>query len=139
MEGGFLPEALDSETSRYSERERDFNGRRRGGGRGGETLSSNAFQASLHLEHAVQQREASSTLPSWALSSERSASQEGIQSRRGCERCTSLSYSEEYHKAFGVMLCNVCRKSESLISKVCFTVCECVLWIDRCCYDDELH
>lgn len=38
--------------------------------------------------------------------------------RRGCSECASLSYSQEYHQAFGVFLCNMCKKSENLISKV---------------------
>lgn len=35
----------------------------------------------------------------------------------GCSKCSSLSYSEEFFKAFNVMLCNGCRRNEKLISK----------------------
>ena len=40
----------------------------------------------------------------------------------GCSKCTSLSYSDEYFKAFGVFLCNQCRRSEKLISKVSISI-----------------
>lgn len=36
----------------------------------------------------------------------------------GCSKCSSLTFSEEFSKSFGVLLCNQCRRSESLISKV---------------------
>ena len=36
----------------------------------------------------------------------------------GCSRCSSLSYSEDFWRAFGVRLCMQCRKNENLISKV---------------------
>ena len=36
----------------------------------------------------------------------------------GCSRCTSLSYNQEYYKAFGVLLCNSCKRDEKLVSKV---------------------
>jgi len=35
----------------------------------------------------------------------------------GCSKCNSLSYSDEFYKAFKVMLCNQCRRNEKLISK----------------------
>jgi DNA repair protein len=35
----------------------------------------------------------------------------------GCSKCNSLSYSDEFFKAFKVMLCNQCRRNEKLISK----------------------
>lgn len=38
-------------------------------------------------------------------------------SRNGCSRCTSLSFSEEFRSVFGVLLCNACRRQEKLISK----------------------
>lgn len=38
----------------------------------------------------------------------------------GCSKCSSLSYSDEYFKAFNVFLCNQCRRGEKLISKVSF-------------------
>ena len=37
----------------------------------------------------------------------------------GCSRCPSLSFNSEWHRAFGVVLCNQCRRQEGLISKVC--------------------
>lgn len=36
----------------------------------------------------------------------------------GCEKCNSLTFSQEWYKAFGVMLCTGCTRSERLISKV---------------------
>lgn len=36
----------------------------------------------------------------------------------GCSHCGNISFSQEWHKAFGVMLCNSCKKEEKLISKV---------------------
>jgi len=36
---------------------------------------------------------------------------------RGCSKCQSLSFSDEFFKAFGVLLCNNCRRSEQLLSK----------------------
>lgn len=38
-------------------------------------------------------------------------------SNTGCSLCNSLSYSDEFFKAFKVMLCNQCRRNEKLISK----------------------
>ena len=35
-----------------------------------------------------------------------------------CEDCGSLSFSQQWHKAFGVRLCNDCRGGYGLISKV---------------------
>jgi DNA repair protein len=35
----------------------------------------------------------------------------------GCSKCNSLSYSDEFFKAFNVMFCNQCRRNEKLISK----------------------
>lgn len=37
----------------------------------------------------------------------------------GCQVCGSLTFSQEWHEAFGVILCNSCKMEESLISKVC--------------------
>jgi len=39
-------------------------------------------------------------------------------SSSGCSGCSSLSYSEDFWRAFGVRLCMQCRKKENLISKV---------------------
>eukprot|EP00798_Chlamydomonas_sp_ICE-L_P017109 gene17109-23411_t len=35
----------------------------------------------------------------------------------GCEYCGCFSYNSSWYEAFGVMLCESCRKSEKLISK----------------------
>ncbi|EFJ45434.1 hypothetical protein VOLCADRAFT_94294 [Volvox carteri f. nagariensis] len=35
----------------------------------------------------------------------------------GCETCGNLSFSSEWYQAFGVVLCNHCKRNESLISK----------------------
>ncbi|KAG2488414.1 hypothetical protein HYH03_013098 [Edaphochlamys debaryana] len=34
-----------------------------------------------------------------------------------CEHCGSLSFSNEWYQAFGVLLCNQCKRDEALISK----------------------
>lgn len=36
----------------------------------------------------------------------------------GCTKCSSLSFSQEFSDAFGVLLCATCRRKEKLISKV---------------------
>ena len=36
----------------------------------------------------------------------------------GCSRCSSLSFNAEWLRAFGVVLCNACRREEPLIAKV---------------------
>lgn len=36
----------------------------------------------------------------------------------GCHGCSSLSYSQDLYAAFGVYLCQECRKKEKLLSKV---------------------
>lgn len=38
--------------------------------------------------------------------------------RWGCSQCASLTFNAEWHKAFGVVLCNACKRNEELISKV---------------------
>lgn len=35
-----------------------------------------------------------------------------------CEGCGCLSYDQEWHQAFGVMLCSHCKMNDALISKV---------------------
>ncbi|GIL66005.1 hypothetical protein Vafri_19648 [Volvox africanus] len=35
----------------------------------------------------------------------------------GCEHCGNLSFSSEWFKAFGVVLCNQCKRDEALVSK----------------------
>ena len=37
---------------------------------------------------------------------------------RGCTCCGNLSFSQEWYKAFGVVLCNGCKAQEELIPKV---------------------
>lgn len=36
---------------------------------------------------------------------------------RGCTTCGNLSFSQEWYKAFGVVLCNGCKAQEELIPK----------------------
>jgi hypothetical protein len=36
----------------------------------------------------------------------------------GCTRCRSLSYSQEWLDAFGVVMCDRCKRDEKLVSKV---------------------
>lgn len=36
---------------------------------------------------------------------------------RGCTSCGNLSFSQEWYKAFGVVLCNGCKAQEELIPK----------------------
>ena len=38
--------------------------------------------------------------------------------RNGCQGCDSLTFNNDWLKAFGVALCNNCRSREQLISKV---------------------
>lgn len=38
--------------------------------------------------------------------------------RPGCTHCSSLSWNEEWHRTFSVRLCNDCKRSQRLISKV---------------------
>jgi len=38
--------------------------------------------------------------------------------RSGCTHCVSLSYSEDFYKAFGVYICGACKKDVKMISKV---------------------
>jgi hypothetical protein len=39
-------------------------------------------------------------------------------SKPGCTRCSSLSWNQEWLEAFGVRLCNTCKREQPLISKV---------------------
>lgn len=41
-----------------------------------------------------------------------------LEAQGGCSRCPSLSFNSEWLRAFGVVLCNECKRSERLISKV---------------------
>lgn len=41
-----------------------------------------------------------------------------VAGRGGCSNCGSLSYSQEWFVAFGVYLCQECKRNENLISKV---------------------
>ncbi|KAL4424623.1 hypothetical protein ABPG77_002241 [Micractinium sp. CCAP 211/92] len=40
-----------------------------------------------------------------------------LEAQGGCSRCPSLSFNSEWLRAFGVVLCNECKRSERLISK----------------------
>jgi hypothetical protein len=40
----------------------------------------------------------------------------------GCTKCNSLSFSQEFSDAFGVLLCATCRRKEKLVSKVYYNV-----------------
>lgn len=41
-----------------------------------------------------------------------------LEAHGGCSRCPSLSFNSEWLHAFGVVLCNECKRAERLISKV---------------------
>jgi len=36
----------------------------------------------------------------------------------GCQKCSSLSFCDDLFNAFGIFICQTCRKNEKLISKV---------------------
>lgn len=38
--------------------------------------------------------------------------------REQCQGCSSLTYDQEWHRAFGVRLCLMCKEHDDLISKV---------------------
>ena len=103
MEGGFLPEPAASPLGSWPPQ------------------APAGVQASASQQQQQQQRGQAHPPPRAATVAgplDAAHLEEQPEALGGCSRCPSLSFNSEWHRAFGVVLCNQCRRQEGLISKV---------------------
>lgn len=108
MEGGFFVEAEPEPAPRTGPRRFDHPGDRTGGAPGPSAPTWGQGAGSRRFDDPGRAAPA----PAWGAHPAAAADPAA-----GCSKCSSLSYSDEFFKAFGVLVCNQCRKGERLVSK----------------------